>query len=138
MANLLFIPLVLIVGYLLLVRPQQQRVRRQQELLSSVRVGDEVVTAGGMVGRVVSLDEERVWLELAPGMTVQFLRQAIARRVEVPADEDAVAEGDSGDLDHDEVGHDGAALDHDGTGVDHEGVEGDEASADGGDRGQER
>lgn len=84
MANLLFIPLIILVGYLLLIRPQQQRVRRQQQLLASISVGDQVVTAGGIVARVVSLDEDRAELEVAPGTTVVFLRQAISRRIEEP------------------------------------------------------
>lgn len=120
MANLLFIPLVLIVGYLLLVRPQQQRVRRQQELLASIRVGDQVVTAGGMIGTVESLDSERVWIELAPGMTVQFLRQAIARKLEALEAEADRAE--HGDAPEDDVVQPGAVDHGDGVGGHSDGV----------------
>lgn len=88
MANLILIPLILVVGYLLLIRPQQQRVRRQQELMSSISVGDQVVTAGGIVATVTAIDEERAWLEIAPGVTVEFLRQAISRRLEPPTEEE--------------------------------------------------
>jgi preprotein translocase subunit YajC len=80
-----FLPLVLLVlMYVLLVRPQQQRVRRQQELISSLEVGDEVVTAGGMVGRITAIEGEEIHLEVAPGVTIRFVRLAVSSRVEQP------------------------------------------------------
>ena len=80
-----FLPLVLLVlMYVLLVRPQQQRVRRQQELISSLEVGDEVVTAGGMVGRITAIEGEEIHLEVAPGVTIRFVRLAVNSRVEQP------------------------------------------------------
>ncbi len=78
----LLFPLVFLgLMWFMLVRPQQQRVRRQRELVSSLAVGDEVVTAGGVVGRIVGLDDEHVRLELAPGVVVRFLRMAVNARV---------------------------------------------------------
>jgi preprotein translocase subunit YajC len=79
--NFLLLPLILVVGYVLLVRPQQMRVRRQQELLSSIEPGDEVVTAAGIVGRVEAIDGDRARVEVAPGTTVVFLKQAISGRL---------------------------------------------------------
>src|SRR5262249_25774195 len=77
----LFIPIIIIFGvtYLLLIRPQQQRIRRHQELVSAVRVGDEVVTGSGMYGTVTELDDEDVTLEVASGVTIRFLPVAIQR-----------------------------------------------------------
>ncbi len=66
--------------WVLLVRPQQQRVRRQRELVASLRLGDEVVTVGGMVGRIVGLDDQYVELEVAPSVVVRFLRVAVNNR----------------------------------------------------------
>lgn len=86
------IPLVLIVAmmWLLLIRPQQQRVKNQQALLQSLQVGDEVVTAGGMFGRIRSLNADRAEIELAPGVVVEFLRGAVSQRVsEQPVVDDA-------------------------------------------------
>ena len=78
-----FLPLVLLaLMYVLLVRPQQQRVRRQQELIASLEVGDEVITAGGMVGRVTAIEGEEIRLEVAPGVTMRFVRLAVNSRVE--------------------------------------------------------
>ncbi len=82
----LFLPFVLLaLMWLLLVRPQQQRVRRQRELIASLEVGDEVVTAGGIVGRIVALEGDEVRLEVAPGVTLRVVRLAVNSRVEVPA-----------------------------------------------------
>ena len=84
------LPLLLLgaVMWLLLIRPQQQRVRRQQALLQSLEVGDEVITAGGMVGRIRALTGERADIELAPGVVVQFLRGAVSQKAVQPPDGD--------------------------------------------------
>lgn len=85
-----FLPLVLlvVVFYLLLIRPQQKRARKQRELVSSVEVGDRVVTIGGLHGTVSFVDEDVVHLEIAPGTKVTFAKQAVARRL-LDADEGA-------------------------------------------------
>jgi preprotein translocase subunit YajC len=80
-ANLLFPLLFLGLMWFLLVRPQQQRVRRQRELVASLVVGDVVVTAGGIVGTIVGLDEDEARLEVAPGVEMRFLRYAVNARV---------------------------------------------------------
>lgn len=82
MEILLFLPLLLILMYVLLIRPQQQRVRQQQALLSSIEVGDEVVTVSGIVGVVEAIEDDRVHIEVAPGVTIAMLRQALGRKVE--------------------------------------------------------
>ncbi len=75
------IPFVLIalVFWLLIIRPQR---RRQQELSSTqsnLRPGAEVMLGSGIFGTVVSLEEETVHLEVAPGTTVKVARQAVVR-----------------------------------------------------------
>lgn len=79
--ELIFPLVVLGLMWLLLIRPQQQRVRRQQELVASLQVGDEVVTAGGAMGRIVALDADEARIEVAPGVVVRFLRLAVNARV---------------------------------------------------------
>jgi preprotein translocase subunit YajC len=94
MAQLLFPLIFLALMWFILVRPQQQRVRRQRELVSSLAVGDEVVTAGGVIGRIIGLDAAEARLELAPGVVVRCLRMAVNARVEEPAaPPDALEEG---------------------------------------------
>jgi preprotein translocase subunit YajC len=79
-----FVVLLILFGgmWMLLIRPQQQRLRAQRQLVASLDVGDEVVTAGGVVARIVRLDDQEADLEIAPGVVVTFLRAAISRRLE--------------------------------------------------------
>jgi preprotein translocase subunit YajC len=77
----LFLGLLIAVFYFLLIRPQKKRVQSHKNLVESVQVGDEIVTIGGMHGRVRSLQEEDFELEIAPGVVVTYVKSAIARRV---------------------------------------------------------
>lgn len=108
--QLVFFALLFGAMYVLMVRPQQQRARRQRELISALAVGDHVVTAGGMIGDIVAVDNEHVTIRLAPGVDVKFLRGAIAQKV--VEDEDQVfgssadAPTDIVDLNHpDDITH---------------------------------
>ncbi|HZA60831.1 MAG TPA: preprotein translocase subunit YajC [Actinomycetota bacterium] len=86
------ISLVLMVAifYFLLIRPQQRRARHQRDLVQSLEVGDEVVTIGGMFGRIRRMTDEEVTIEVAPGTEIRFVKQAIARkRVVEPLDREA-------------------------------------------------
>ena len=77
------VPLLFVGGmWLLLVRPQQQRVRRQRELVASLQVGDRIVTIGGIVGTVVSLTDDEARVEVAPGTVLTLLRAAVSRTLE--------------------------------------------------------
>jgi preprotein translocase subunit YajC len=90
---IIFLVLIALVGYFLLLRPQQQKAKRQRAQQSNIAVGDEVVTVGGIVGRVIALDADRVTL-LSGEDTVGFpavgneptrlvlVRNAVARKVE--------------------------------------------------------
>jgi len=79
----LIAPLILLaLMYVLLVRPQQQRVRRQRQLLASLVVGDRVVTLGGIMGQIVGLDDESAEVQVADGVVVAFVRGAISRKLE--------------------------------------------------------
>jgi len=85
--SLLFLGLLIAVFYFLLIRPQKRRVEAHRELVESVQVGDEVVTIGGMVGRVRSVDDEGISLEVADGTVIRFIKSAVARRVTDDADD---------------------------------------------------
>jgi preprotein translocase subunit YajC len=77
------IPLVLIfvAFYFFAIRPQQKRAKAQRELVGSIGVGDRIVTLGGIHGRVESLDDDTIRLEVAPGTTITVVRSAVGRRV---------------------------------------------------------
>ncbi len=80
-----------------LILPQQRKMRQHQAVIASLEVGDEVVTAGGVYGTVVGVAEETLSVEVAPGIVLQVLRNAVTQRV-APAD--AVAD-DENDLEPD-------------------------------------
>ena len=67
--------------YLLVIRPQQRRVREHASFVSTLQYGDEVVTAGGIFGRITALSDETVSLEVAPGVSMKVLRSSVTRRV---------------------------------------------------------
>jgi preprotein translocase subunit YajC len=86
------IPLLLMVAifYFLLIRPQQRRVRQQRELVSNLDVGDEVITIGGVYGRILRMDDESVTLAVGDGVEIRFVKNAVARKLVVGShDEEA-------------------------------------------------
>ena len=79
---LLFIVLLFGVMYFLMIRPQQKRRREAMQMQSALAPGDEIVTIGGMHATVVSLDDDVVTVEIAPGVNARYARPAIARVVQ--------------------------------------------------------
>jgi preprotein translocase subunit YajC len=76
---ILFMALIFGAMYFFMIRPQQKRRRAVQEMQSTMGVGDEVITIGGLYGTVTELDDETVTLEVAPGVTNRYARGAISR-----------------------------------------------------------
>src|SRR5690606_24027290 len=74
-----FMPLVLVFGnfYLLIVRPQRKQAKQQQEILKAIEKGDQVVTIGGLHGRVVGTTEGVLTLEIADNIKVKVERASI-------------------------------------------------------------
>ncbi|MGH2750328.1 MAG: preprotein translocase subunit YajC [Actinomycetota bacterium] len=79
--QLLFIGLLIGVFYFMLIRPQKKRAEQHRNLIASVDVGDEVVTIGGLHGRVIRVGEDDFEIEAAPGTKLRFVKSAIARKV---------------------------------------------------------
>ena len=75
-----FVPLILIfvVFYFLLIRPQQKKAKEHQAMLAALAKGDEVVTGGGIAGRVAKIGENYVSVEVSEGVEVQVQKPAIA------------------------------------------------------------
>src|SRR4051794_24751792 len=113
MGPLIAIALMFLVFWVLIILPQQRRVRAHQALVRAIEVGDEVMTTSGLYGTITSLDDEDVMLEVAPGTTLRFARGAIAKHAHEPvpepaasedaAVEDAVAVEEAADLEEDSV-----------------------------------
>ena len=78
---LTFLPMVAIfvVFYFLLIRPQQKKAKEARMMLDALEKGNEVVTAGGVLGRVVKLDEQYVTVEVAPNVQMIVQRGAISQ-----------------------------------------------------------
>jgi preprotein translocase subunit YajC len=76
-----FLPMIAIfvVFYFLLIRPQQKRAKEQRELLGALEKGNEVVTAGGMVGKIAKINEQYVTLEVASGVEVTVQRSSVSQ-----------------------------------------------------------
>ena len=70
--------LIFIVFYFLLIRPQQQARKRHMEMVTNLKKNDIVVTSGGMIGKVKSVADDEVRVELAPNVDVRVLRHTIA------------------------------------------------------------
>ena len=83
--------------YFLLIRPQRQQQRKHTELLSSLKPGDEVVTAGGIYGEVVQLDAERVMIEIDEDVRIAVARRAITSVVPPEELERLEADDDRGE-----------------------------------------
>lgn len=90
---LLVIALIFGVVYFAFIRPRSQRLRQQQTRARELAIGDEVMSAGGIYGRVVALDSDAVEVEVAPGVVLTFTRRAIsARPPTTPAEPAPVAD----------------------------------------------
>jgi preprotein translocase subunit YajC len=76
-----FLPMIAIfvVFYFLLIRPQQKRAKETKAMLQALQKGDEVVTAGGVVGKVTKLNEQYATVEIAPNVEITVQRAAIAQ-----------------------------------------------------------
>ncbi|MEL0438722.1 preprotein translocase subunit YajC [Phycobacter sp. K97] len=77
-----FLPLILIfaIMYFLLIRPQQKKMKEHQKMVSDLRRGDQVVTQGGLIGKVSKIkDDNEVEVELAEGVKVRVVRSTIAQ-----------------------------------------------------------
>jgi preprotein translocase subunit YajC len=67
--------------YFMLIRPQKKRAQHHRDLVESLDEGDEVVTIGGLYGRVRRIGDQEVDLEVAPGTVLRFLKSAVARKL---------------------------------------------------------
>ncbi len=78
-----FIPMILIfiIFYFLLIRPQQKKAKEQQEMINNLKKGDRVITSGGIYGRIVSLDEAIVSLEVADKVKIKVNRGNVSTLV---------------------------------------------------------
>ncbi len=75
-----FIPLILIfvIFYFFLIRPQQKRVKEHKEMVKNLKRGDEVITSGGIIGKVDRVfEDDRIEVEISDGVKVQVIRNTV-------------------------------------------------------------
>ncbi len=73
--------LIFVIFYVLLIRPQQKRAKEHQAEIASVKKGDEVVTGGGLRGRVTKVSDAEVEVEIAQGVKVRAVKSTLAQVV---------------------------------------------------------
>ena len=76
-----FLPMIAIfvVFYFLLIRPQQKKAKEAKAMLQALQKGDEVVTAGGLLGKISKLTDQYATIEVAPNTEITVQRQAVAQ-----------------------------------------------------------
>jgi preprotein translocase subunit YajC len=71
--------LIFVIMYFLILRPQQKRAKQHQEMVKALRRGDNVITSGGLVGKVTKVvDDDQVEIEIADGVRVRQVKSMIA------------------------------------------------------------
>ena len=85
----IILPVLFLLMYVLVIRPQQQRVRSQQAVVSALKVGDEVISNAGIYGHITELTDQTALLEVAPGVVLKLARQAIVRMAPAEVIEDS-------------------------------------------------
>ncbi|HEY7197963.1 MAG TPA: preprotein translocase subunit YajC [Gaiellaceae bacterium] len=88
---LIVIVLIFAAMYFLMIRPQKAQQRKHQDMLANLKVGDEVITVGGIYGDVVGVEPDRVSLEIAEDVEIEVARRGIASVV-VPEEAEEQAE----------------------------------------------
>lgn len=78
MTSLIFMIVIFAVFYFLLIRPQAKRAKEHKQLVAALNKGDEIITSGGIYGKLSNVSEDFVEVDIAEGMTVKMQRQAIA------------------------------------------------------------
>ncbi len=75
--NIVFIIAILVVLYFLMIRPQQKRAKEQQNLLSNLQKGDEVILSGGLMGRIVKLEDTILTIAVNDTTEMKFQKNAV-------------------------------------------------------------
>jgi preprotein translocase subunit YajC len=84
--------LMFVIFYFLLIRPQQKKAKAQKEMLANLRKGDNILTAGGIYGKITGIDEQIVVVEIAPQVRVKMSRGSVSGVASSPAPAQAKAD----------------------------------------------
>ncbi len=76
--NVLPLLLIFVIFYMLLIRPQQRRLKQHQAMVEAVKRNDTAVTNGGLIGKVIKVDSDEVELEIASGVRVKVVKSMLS------------------------------------------------------------
>ena len=71
--------LIFVIFYFLMIRPQQRRVKQHQATLAAIKKGDEIITGGGIRGRVTKVNDEEVEVEIASGVRIRVVKGTVSQ-----------------------------------------------------------
>ncbi len=77
LAGLLPLVILFVIFYFLLIRPQQKRLKEHKQMVDALAKGDEVVTSGGLIGRITDISEEYLTIEIANNVEIKVQRMAV-------------------------------------------------------------
>lgn len=81
-SNVIFFLALFAIMYFVLIRPQQKQAKEQQNLLTALKKGDDVITSAGVVGKISQvINDKFVQLEIAPGVKVRMLKSSVQARI---------------------------------------------------------
>lgn len=95
--SLLPLLLIFVVFYFLLIRPQQQKMKQHREMIDNLKKGDQIVTSGGIIGKIAKVDstDNTLMVEIAPNVQVKLARHTVAdlfgKTVPAPSNENKAA-----------------------------------------------
>lgn len=88
LVNLMPIALMFVILYFLMIRPQQKRAREHETMVQNLKRGDDVVTTGGIHGRIHAIADKILTVEIAPNVRIRLDRDQVASVVRAPRNED--------------------------------------------------
>ena len=77
---IIFMVIMFLMFYYMVIMPAKRRQKAHQDLVAAIKEGDEIISAGGIYGRIIKLRDESVDVEVAPGVKIKFDRRAIRRK----------------------------------------------------------
>ena len=76
--SLIMIVVIFVLFYFMLIRPQNKRAKEHREMINQLKKGDEIVTSGGILAKVVNIDEQYIKVALAEGVEINLQRGAVS------------------------------------------------------------
>lgn len=95
MANMLPIIFMFGVFYMLVLRPQQQKMKQHREMLNNLQRGDQIITRGGIIGEITLIDDNHASISIANNISIKLLRSAIAGKADAEKAAMSVIEGNA-------------------------------------------